>query len=39
VKITKKQWYALGGFSNPYLYRRMRRNGKQMWWEYFQEIR
>lgn len=31
LRITKKEWYKLGGFSNPALYRK--HNGRN--WEYF----
>jgi hypothetical protein len=31
-KITKQDFYRLGGFENPFLYRKMRSNGK---WSYF----
>lgn len=32
-KLTKKQWYDLGGFANPSLFRRDRGRG----WEYYQD--
>ena len=39
IKIKKRIWYSLGGFKNPSLFRRKRRDGSKWWWEYFQEIR
>jgi len=30
-KVTKRQWYAAGGFANPLCWRRDRGRG----WEYF----
>lgn len=31
LKLSKRAWYAAGGFSNPRLYRRMRGGS----WQYF----
>lgn len=32
MRITKKQWAALGGFANSYLYRKQGRTGA---WRYY----
>lgn len=32
-KLSKSQWYDLGGFANPSLFRRDRGRG----WEYYQD--
>lgn len=31
ARITRRQWYALGGFANPSLYRRQRGGTWQYW--------
>ncbi len=35
MKVSKRHWYCLGGFSNPDLFRRM----KQGAWEYWESFR
>lgn len=34
-RITKRQWYELGGFANSRLFRKQARNGS---WAYYQVI-
>jgi hypothetical protein len=35
IKITKKEFYGLGGFSNPNLFRK--HNGKN--WDYYKTVK
>lgn len=34
LRVTRSEWYAHGGFSNPYCHRRMRGHS----WQYFIEV-
>lgn len=34
IRLTKHQWYALGGFKNTSLYRKQRADGA---WAYYQD--